>query len=64
MHRYTFLKEETAATLNGKPLNRPWFYHRELAAGGTLVLELGPEPNKQWGSAPQDAPPSMEAAGR
>jgi len=48
-----------SATLNGEPLGRPWFYHRELAAGGKLVLELGPEPNEEWGSRPEDAPPSM-----
>ena len=23
-----------SAELNGSPLNRPWFYHRDLAAGG------------------------------
>jgi putative alpha-1,2-mannosidase len=27
--------------------------------GGTLVLELGPRPNKSWGSAHDAAPPSM-----
>ena len=48
-----------SATLNGEPLGRPWFYHRELVAGGKLVLELGPEPNEEWGSRPEDAPPSM-----
>ncbi len=47
-----------------KPLNRPWFYHRQLVAGGTLVLELGPVPNKRWGSRPEDAPPSMKTAGQ
>ena len=53
-----------AARLNGKPLNRPWFYHRELVSGGSLVLDLGPEPNKQWGSRPEDAPPSATTVGR
>ena len=48
-----------SATLDGRPLAKPWFYHRELIDGGTLVLELGPEPNKDWGSRPEDAPPSM-----
>lgn len=38
-----------SATLNGKPLNRFWFYHSELVKGGELVLEMGPEPNEQWG---------------
>jgi len=46
------------AFLNGKPLDRPWFYHSEIKPGGELVLEMGPEPNVSWGSDPQDAPPS------
>ena len=48
-----------AATLNGKPLNKPWFAHAEIKAGGSLVLEMGPRPNKAWGSAKEAAPPSM-----
>jgi predicted alpha-1,2-mannosidase len=48
-----------SATLDGKPLDRPWFFHRELADGGVLALEMGPEPNRAWGSRPEDAPPSM-----
>ncbi|MCB0132305.1 MAG: glycoside hydrolase family 92 protein, partial [Caldilineaceae bacterium] len=48
-----------SAALNGVALTRPWFHHRELAAGGTLRLVLGDEPNRAWGSAPGDAPPSM-----
>jgi predicted alpha-1,2-mannosidase len=38
-----------SAVLNGKPLNKPWFYHSELVAGGSLVLQMGPKPNKEWG---------------
>jgi predicted alpha-1,2-mannosidase len=49
-----------SAKLNGKPLERPWFDHKDLASGGTLVLEMGPRPNRAWGSAPEAAPPSME----
>ncbi|MFN5365611.1 MAG: glycoside hydrolase domain-containing protein, partial [Bacteroidota bacterium] len=48
-----------AATLNGKPLIKPWFYHRELVAGGKLTIVMGPEPNEKWGSGENDAPPSM-----
>ncbi len=48
-----------SATLNGEPLNKPWIYHRQLVAGGKLELEMGPQPNKAWGSHPEDAPPSM-----
>ena len=48
-----------SARLDGKPLAKPWFYHHQLADGGTLELELGPRPNKRWGARPEDAPPSM-----
>lgn len=50
-----------SATLDGKPWNKPWFSHADIANGATLVLTMGPEPSKTWGSAPQDAPPSMTA---
>lgn len=39
------------AVLNGKPLQNFWFNAYELLKGGSLVLEMGPEPNKQWGMA-------------
>ncbi len=48
-----------SATLDGKPLTKPWFYHSDLVDGGSLVLKMGPKPNKKWGSAPADTPPSM-----
>jgi putative alpha-1,2-mannosidase len=48
-----------SATLNGKPLNKPWFEHKDMASGGTMVFEMGPRPNTAWGSAPEAAPPSM-----
>jgi predicted alpha-1,2-mannosidase len=48
-----------SATLDGKPLDKPWFYHHELVDGGKLILTMGPEPNQAWGSAPDAAPPSM-----
>lgn len=46
-----------SATLNGKPLNKPWIYHSDVIKGAMLVLTMGPEPNTEWGSAPEDAPP-------
>jgi len=51
-----------SATLNGEPLNRPWFEHSTLLKGGTLVLNMGHRPNKQWGSSPEAIPPSMSKA--
>jgi predicted alpha-1,2-mannosidase len=38
----------TAATLNGKPLNRSWLRHREIIAGGRLVLTMSKIPGP-WG---------------
>jgi predicted alpha-1,2-mannosidase len=48
-----------SARLNGKPLNQAWFPHSAIANGGLLVLEMGDRPNTDWGSAAEDAPPSM-----
>ena len=53
-----------SATLNGKPWNRPWFSHTDIVNGGELVLKMGPQPNKSWGSAPESAPPSMTPVGQ
>jgi predicted alpha-1,2-mannosidase len=51
-----------SARLNGKPLERAWLHYREIIAGGTLELKMGPEPNKTWGAEPQMAPPSLSGA--
>lgn len=44
-----------AAWLDGEPLGRTWLRGEELHRGGTLVLELGPEPSG-WGTSVR--PPS------
>ncbi|HWC97015.1 MAG TPA: GH92 family glycosyl hydrolase [Candidatus Sulfopaludibacter sp.] len=51
-----------SATLNGKPWNKPWFSHADIVSGGKLVFQMGPAANKNWGSAPDAAPPSMSTA--
>lgn len=38
-----------SATLNGKPLNSFHFPAKELLNGGTLELQMGSEPRKDWG---------------
>ncbi|HZL08374.1 MAG TPA: GH92 family glycosyl hydrolase [Prolixibacteraceae bacterium] len=38
-----------SAMLNGKPLNVPKFHHKDIIAGGSLVFEMGPKPNYNWG---------------
>jgi predicted alpha-1,2-mannosidase len=48
-----------SATLNRKPLAKPWITHEDIANGGTLIFEMGPNPNKEWGSKSEQAPPSM-----
>ena len=51
--------------LNRKPLTHSWFTHTDIVAGGELRFHMGREPNKAWGSAPADRPPSgLVRAGR
>jgi predicted alpha-1,2-mannosidase len=51
----------TAASLNGKPLDRAWLRHREIVAGGRLVLTMGPQPS-DW--AQNNPPPSTPGRGK
>ena len=37
-----------SAEFNGKPLNQWWIRARDVLKGGSLVLDLGPKPNKDW----------------
>jgi predicted alpha-1,2-mannosidase len=48
-----------SAVLDGRDLRQSWFYHKDLVDGGSLILEMGPAPNKEWGSSAEAAPPSM-----
>jgi putative alpha-1,2-mannosidase len=48
-----------SAALNGRPLDRAWITHEEVAAGGTLEFVMGPEPNQAWGAARASRPPSF-----
>jgi len=51
-----------SAKLDGRPLKNAWFYHRDLADGGTLELVLGPKPNFKWGVTqlpPSESPPAL-----
>ncbi len=38
-----------SATFNGKTFTRSWITHQEIAKGGELIFEMGPNPNKEWG---------------
>ncbi|NLP10754.1 glycoside hydrolase family 92 protein, partial [bacterium] len=53
-----------SARLNGAPWDKPWFEHSHLRQGGSLELMMGAKPNRQWGSAPEAAPPSFSSLER
>jgi len=48
-----------SAKLNGKTFNRTWITHEEITKGGKIVFQMGPKPNKKWGTGKNNAPPSM-----
>jgi len=48
-----------SAMLNGKSITRTWITQKEITDGGDLTFEMGPVPNKRWGTGKKDAPPSM-----
>jgi len=48
-----------SSTMNGVPWTKPWFSHLDVMNGGTLVLKMGPKPNRAWGSSVKDVPPSL-----
>jgi hypothetical protein len=52
-----------AVTLNGKPWDKTWLDHADLAAGGVLAFRMGPSPSA-WGSGEDAAPPSLTAPGQ
>ncbi|MDB4584874.1 GH92 family glycosyl hydrolase, partial [Draconibacterium sp.] len=45
-----------SATLNGEKFNRTWIDHQEITDGGTLIFEMGPEPNIKWGTGKGSVP--------
>lgn len=50
-----------AFSLNGKRQQRCWFSHAEIAQGGSIALELGPEPSPTLGVDAASVPPSLSA---
>ena len=48
-----------SVTWNGKPWTRSWISHAELTRGGTLAFAMGDKPNKNFGTARNDRPPSF-----
>src|SRR4029079_5079651 len=47
-----------SAKLNGKDYRKSFLQHKDLAAGGELIFEMGDKPNMKWGTGPGDAPVS------
>jgi predicted alpha-1,2-mannosidase len=45
--------------LGRQSLNHPWFTQKDIAQGGQMTVTLGPAPNKTWGAAPNQRPPSL-----
>ncbi len=48
-----------SAELNGKPHTKSYITHADIVAGGELTFVMGPEPNKAFGTAPEDRPRSV-----
>ena len=48
-------------TFNGKPYDKVWFRHADIANGATIVFHMGGEPDLQFGAAENAAPPSLPA---
>jgi predicted alpha-1,2-mannosidase len=45
--------------LNGNDHSKNWIAFGDISAGGTLQFDLGPQPNKSWGAAAGNQPPSL-----
>ncbi len=48
-----------SATLDGTPLSKPWLPERMVFQGGIWNVIAGTAPNKNWGAAHGDGPPSL-----
>jgi predicted alpha-1,2-mannosidase len=47
-------------TLNGGTWTKPWFRYADISRGGKLVYNLTSTPNTNWGTDPDDQPPSYD----
>lgn len=48
-----------SVTWGGKPYTKSWFSHAQIAQGGTIVFQMGEQPNEKFGAALADRPPSF-----
>jgi predicted alpha-1,2-mannosidase len=44
---------------NGKPYYKSYILHKDILSGGVLKIFMGPKPNKDFGSKPEDRPRSV-----
>jgi predicted alpha-1,2-mannosidase len=51
-----------SVSLNGKPYTKTYIDHVTLMKGGSLIFEMGPTPNKQFGSNPESWPASASGS--
>jgi len=48
-----------AVKLNGQPYSKTFIPHEKVIEGGELTFVMGSEPNKNYGKAMEDRPPSF-----
>ncbi|MBI9018863.1 MAG: GH92 family glycosyl hydrolase [Phycisphaerae bacterium] len=48
-----------SAKAGANKTTKTFLTHQQITSGGKITFEMGPEPNKSWGSAAKDAPYSM-----
>ncbi len=48
-----------STTLDGKPMNKPWLPEQMVFQGGAWNVIAGTVPDKNWGAARGNAPPSL-----
>jgi len=58
-HKAAFTPYIQGVEINGHVLNDNWIEFNRISQGGRLSFKLGKTPNKKWGSASADAPPSF-----
>jgi putative alpha-1,2-mannosidase len=49
--------------VGGRAWPRPWLRLAELRRARRVEFALGERPDRSWGAAPEDAPPSLSAGG-
>ncbi|HSE31045.1 MAG TPA: GH92 family glycosyl hydrolase [Pyrinomonadaceae bacterium] len=47
-----------AARLNGRPYSKTFLSHQTIMNGGELIFQMGPRPNRVWGTRANDIPVS------